>query len=97
MHVPDGRAPVPRGRDGALLRGGRELVSKASGVNVPGRRIHRVVEAVADAEEKWVSERPRDDAEPEVLNIQADMTGLKVRKEDLVGAKGKDGRPPKKR
>ena len=74
-----------------------EFASRASGLSVPGRRIHRVVEAVADAERKWVAERPRDDSEPDVLNIQADMTGLKVRKEDLVGVKGKDGRPPKKR
>lgn len=74
-----------------------EFTTRASGVSVPGRRVHRVVEAVADAERKWTAERPRDATEADVLNVQADMTGLKVRKEDLVGVKGKDGKPPKKR
>lgn len=74
-----------------------DFASRTSGVYISGRRIHRIVEAVADGEKKWVSERARDNSEPDILNIQADMTGLKVRKEDLVGVKGKDGKPPKKR
>jgi hypothetical protein len=74
-----------------------DLVSESSCVGVSGRRIHRVVDAVADAEAKWAAERPKDGERPAVLNIQADMTGIKLRKEDLAGVKGQDGKPPKKR
>ena len=74
-----------------------EMVSAASGVTVTGRRVHRLVSDVADAEAEWAAKRPKDAAEHDIINLQADMTGLPLRKEDLEGVKGKDGKPPRKR
>lgn len=74
-----------------------EMVSAASGVAVTGRRVHRLVSDVADAEAEWAAKRPKDAAEHDIINLQADMTGLPLRKEDLEGVKGKDGKPPRKR
>lgn len=74
-----------------------EAVTAASGVTVTGRRIHRLVSAVADGEREWAAGRPRDASEHDVINLQADMTGLPLRKEDLAGVRGRDGKPPRKR
>ena len=75
-----------------------ENASKMMGVHVEGRRIHRVVDAVSDEELKWIAERPVESCpNGGILNIQADMTGLPLRKEDLVGIKGHDGKDPKKK
>ena len=74
-----------------------EMVSAASGVAVTGRRVHRLVSDVADAEAEWAAKRPKDAAGHDIINLQADMTGLPLRKEDLEGVKGKDGKPPRKR
>lgn len=62
-----------------------------------GCRFHRLVSAVADGEREWAAARPKDASEHDVINLQADMTGLPLRKEDLVGVKGRDGRSPRKR
>ena len=72
-----------------------EMVTAASGVRVTGRRVHRLVSGVADAEAEWAARRPKDAAEHDVINIQADMTGLPLRREDLAGVAGRDGRPPR--
>lgn len=74
-----------------------EMLTAASGITVTGRRIHRLVSDVADAEAEWVAKRPKDATEHDIINLQADMTGLPLRKEDLVGVKGKDGKHPRKR
>lgn len=87
-------------RAGAMLQSydaAGEMVTAASGVRVTGRRVHRLVSGVADAEAEWAARRPRDAAEHDVINIQADMTGLPLRREDLAGVAGRDGRPPRKR
>ena len=87
-------------RAGAMLQSydaAGETVTAASGVPVTGRRIHRLVSAVADGEREWAAARPKDASEHDVINLQADMTGLPLRKEDLVGVKGRDGRPARKR
>ena len=87
-------------RAGAMLQSfddAGEMVTAASGVTVTGRRIHRLVSDVADAEAEWAAKRPKDAEEHDIINIQTDMTGLPMRKEDLVGVKGKDGKPPRKR
>lgn len=87
-------------RAGAMLQSydaAGEMVTAASGVRVTGRRVHRLVSGVADAEAEWAARRPKDAAEHDVINIQADMTGLPLRREDLAGVAGRDGRPPRKR
>lgn len=72
--------------------------SKMMGIHIEGRRIHRVVDAVSDEELKWIAERPVQPCpKGDILNIQADMTGLPMRKEDLAGTKGHDGKDPKKK
>ena len=75
-----------------------ENATRMIGVEVCGRKIHRVIDTVSDIELDWIKNRPAETCtKDDILNLQADMTGLPLRKEDLVGVKGKDGKEPKKR
>jgi hypothetical protein len=73
-----------------------ESFMRFSGVDVSGRRIHRLVNAVSVAQTKWISSRKTQDEKVDILNIQADMTGIRMRAEDLHGVKGQSGADPKK-
>lgn len=73
-----------------------EALCKLTGIQVPGRRVQRLVNRVAAAEAAWAQARPQEDHLGGILNIQADMTGIPMRKEDLVGVAGKDGDPKKR-
>lgn len=72
-------------------------LERLAGVTVPGRRVQRLVNAVAEKERAWIAARARDKQADTggILNIQADMTGIRMRPEELVGVKGKDGAPKK--
>lgn len=59
-------------RAGAMLQSydaAGETVTAASGVPVTGRRIHRLVSAVADGEREWAAARPKDASEHDVINL----------------------------
>ena len=73
-----------------------EALSRFTGINVPGRRVQRMINRVAAAEAAWAQARPREDHVGGILNIQTDMTGIPMRKEDLVGVAGKNGDPKKR-
>lgn len=70
-------------------------LDRLAGVVVPGRRVQRLVNAVAERESAWIAARDRETIQGGILNIQADMTGIRMRPEELVGVKGKDGAPKK--
>lgn len=73
-----------------------EALLRLAGLTVPGRRIQRIVNLCAEAETAWAASRPQEVHRGGILNIQADMTGIRMRKEDLVGVPGKNGDPKKR-
>jgi hypothetical protein len=72
-----------------------EALGRLAGVAVPGRRIQRLVNAVAEKERAWIASREKQEIKGGILNLQADMTGIRMRPEELIGVKGKDGAPKK--
>ena len=63
---------------------------------MPGRRVQRLVNLCAEEASAWAAKRKREDHAGGTLNIQADMTGIPMRKEDLAGVSGKNGEPKKR-
>lgn len=77
---------------------GEAALRKLSGLEVPGRTIQRLVNAVSPQMEATGADRaqaPFGDGTA-VINTQMDMTGVPMRPEDLEKTKGKDGDPRKK-
>lgn len=74
-----------------------EALGRLAGLEVPGRRVQRMVNTVAEREAAWIAKRATDKAAGGILNLQADMTGIPMRPEELVSVKGHDGGDPKKR
>lgn len=71
-------------------------LSKMAGLAVPGRRVQRMVNLCAAEATAWAAGREAEVHKGGILNIQADMTGIPMRKEDLVGVCGKNGDPKKR-
>ncbi len=71
-------------------------LARLAGLAVPGRRVQRLVNLCAEEAAAWAAERKREDHAGGILNLQADMTGVPMRKEDLVGVRGKNGDPKKR-
>lgn len=77
---------------------GEGMLLKLSGLSVPGRSIQRLVNLVSPQMEAARADRAQPGF-PEgtvVENTQMDMTGVPMRPEDLVGARGVDGDPRKR-
>lgn len=77
---------------------GEAVMRKLAGVEVSGRTMQRLVNAVSPRMEAAGADQaheafPRATA---VVNTELDMTGVPVRPEDLAGTKGRDGDPRKK-
>ena len=72
-----------------------KALGKLSGVAVEGRRIQRLINAVSAKENEWIIARDREVVKGGILNLQVDMTGIRMRPEELVGVRGKDGDPKK--
>lgn len=72
-----------------------EAIGRLGGVVVSGRKIQRIVNAVAQQESAWIAAREQEPITGGILNIQADMTGIPMRPEELINVKGKDGAPKK--
>jgi hypothetical protein len=68
-----------------------ETLLRFAGLNIPGRQIQRVVNGLGPQAAAWMRNRPpQKRATPvDILNIQADMTGIPMRPEELKGIKGK--------
>ena len=68
-----------------------ETLHRFAGLNISGRQIQRVVNDFGPEAAKWMQERTvSPQPKPvEVLNIQADMTGIPARPEELQNIKGK--------
>ncbi|NCC94052.1 MAG: ISKra4 family transposase [Opitutae bacterium] len=68
-----------------------EVLRRMAALDIPERQIQRVVNDRAPAAAQWMRERPADKlAHPiPILNIQADMTGIPMRPEELEGVRGK--------
>ena len=73
-----------------------QALARLAGLPVPGRRVQRLVNRVAADETTWAQKRPGESKAVDILNLQADMTGIPMRKEDLVDVVGKDGDPRKR-
>jgi len=68
-----------------------ETLSRFAGLTIPGRQVQRVVNDLGSQASAWMRNRPpqQRSAPVEILNIQADMTGIPMRPEELKGIKGK--------
>jgi len=67
-------------------------LARLAGLAVPGRRVQRLVNLCAEEASAWAAKRQREDYAGGTLNIQADMTGIPMRKEDLVSNPAQVGR-----
>jgi hypothetical protein len=68
-----------------------EVLRRFAALNIPNRQIQRVVNDKAVGAIKWMQERPANTGTKNIpiINIQADMTGIPMRPEELKGIKGK--------
>ena len=68
-----------------------ETLRRFAGLDIPGRQVQRVVNALGAKAADWMHHRPADKRPipVEILNIQTDMTGIPARPEDLEGIHGK--------
>ena len=73
-----------------------DSLSRLAGLDVPGRRVQRMVNLCAAQAQAWAANRETEDRKGGILNLQCDMTGIPMRKEDLVGVHGKNGDPKKR-
>jgi hypothetical protein len=73
-----------------------DALFRLAGLNVPGRRVQRMVNRCAAQAVAWAANREKEDCKGGILNLQCDMTGIPMRKEDLVGVPGKNGDPKKR-
>lgn len=63
---------------------------EVGGIDVPERQIHREVVRVGEDAAEWLRrESPPEPCDAKVLYIEADYTGLPMRREELEGRKGK--------
>lgn len=73
-----------------------EALHRLAYIEAPGRRVQRMVNQCAPLAREWAAKRGRDQHKGGILNIQCDMTGIPMRKEDLTDVKGRDGAPKKR-
>lgn len=68
-----------------------ETFRRLAGLAIPGRQIQRVINERAAVASDWQQKRPPDVLKQaaDILTVQTDMTGIPMRKEDLVDIKGK--------
>jgi len=66
-------------------------LQRFAGLNIPPRQIPRVVKHFASPATAWQENRsaPQNPVPIPILNIQADMTGIPMRPEELIDIKGK--------
>ena len=62
-----------------------------SGLTIEGRRIQRMVQRMGPEFAKWTQNQPAPTALPKdtIFYVEADGTGVPVRREETVGRKGK--------
>lgn len=76
---------------------GEVSLGRLAGLQVPGRRLQRLVNGASPQMEAAGADRKPDQPLPgHRIDSQLDMTGVPVRPEDLVGTPGRDGEPRKK-
>jgi hypothetical protein len=68
-----------------------QILQRFAALDIPGRQIQRLVNDQAAHATAWMQHRPADQrpAPVDILNLQADMTGIPMRPEELQGIKGK--------
>jgi Uncharacterised protein family (UPF0236) len=68
-----------------------QTLQRFAGLEIPDRQIPRVVQHYAAHAAAWMKDRPalKRQAPIPILNIQADMTGIPMRPEELLGIRGK--------
>ncbi len=68
-----------------------ETLHRFAGLSIPGRQVQRMVNARGSSAADWMRERPAAPSPPpgQILNIQADMTGIPMRPKELEGINGK--------
>ena len=73
-----------------------KTLKRLAGLSIPGRRVQRLVNMCGEDVANWAAKRKLEKDSGGILNIQADMTGIPMRKEDLIGIPGKSGDPKKR-
>ena len=68
-----------------------QTLQRFAGLNIPSRQIPRVVQHYAPHATTWMANRPapRHSRPVDILNLQADMTGIPMRPEELRDVAGK--------
>lgn len=68
-----------------------QTLQRFAGLSIPGRQIPRVIRHCAASAAAWMKNRtvPKNQSPVSILNIQADMTGIPMRPEELQGIRGK--------
>lgn len=68
-----------------------EVLRRWAALEIPERQIQRVVNDLAPGAAQWMRQRPADKPAPPIpiLNVQADMTDIPMRPEELEGIRGK--------
>jgi len=68
-----------------------QTLQRFAGLNIPNRQIPRVIQHYAANAAAWMKNRtvPQRQKPVPILNIQADMTGIPMRPEELQGIRGK--------
>lgn len=76
---------------------GEAAARRLAGLDVPGRSVQRLVNAVSPRIGASGADMGHGELRAgSVMNTQLDMTGVKMRPEDLAGVKGQDGDPRKR-
>jgi hypothetical protein len=66
-----------------------QTLRRFAALDIPNRQIPRVVQHYAEHATTWMQDRPAQSKSTAILNIQADMTGIPMRPEELRDVRGK--------
>ena len=78
------------GADETSFEKAQEHLRETGGMEVSSRQIQRLVQEVGPAAQQWQhADRPPQPCEAPILYVSGDGTGVPMRKEELVGRKGK--------
>lgn len=78
------------GSDESCFQKASKHLKEVGGIQVDERQIQRVINRIGDSANEWQRrETVPEPVDPGILYISADATGVPMRKEELVGRKGK--------
>jgi hypothetical protein len=84
------RVACMEGVDESSFEKAQEHLKETGGIEISARQIHRIVQRVGPAAEQWQERQaPPQSCDAPVMYVSPDGTGVPMRKEELVGRKGK--------